>query len=119
MASSTPTPEVEARPQPTVAPPVQVPWWREWLKPIAVVAVISVLVEATTLVANVGMTAFQSLKADIRDGNTQLIEEIRASEDRQREDLREVKAELKADNQALGERLDRVVESLLAARSGH
>ena len=35
MASSTPTPKVEARPQPTVAPPVQVPWWREWLKPIA------------------------------------------------------------------------------------
>ena len=64
MASSTPTPEVEARPQPTVAPPVQVPWWREWLKPIVVVAVISVLVGATTLVANVGMTASRSLKAD-------------------------------------------------------
>ena len=79
------------------------------MKPIVVVAVISVLAGATTLVANVGMTAFQSLKADIRDGNTQLIEEIRASstdlreeikasEDRQREDLQEVKAELKADN---------------------
>ena len=150
MTSSPPTPNTEA--QPTSAPSVQSSWWREWLKPIVVVAVISVLIGSVTLVANVGAAAFQSLKADIRDGNAQLHEEIRASnaqlreeirisntqlreeirgvreeirevreelkasEARQRQDLREVRAELKVDNQVLAERLDRVLESSMAAR---
>ena len=154
---------------------VQPPWWREWLKPIVVVAVISLLVGALTLVTNIGVATLQSLKADIRAGNAQLTEEvkdvrrevkdlreevkasearlreeIKASEARQRQDLKEVRAELKADNKALreelkadnqalreelkadnqelrtelkadnravGERLDRVFEGLLADKS--
>ena len=65
---------------------------------------------------SIGAVACQSLKADIRAVETRLItetsrvreelrEEIRASEARQREDVR-----------ALSNKLDRVLESLLAAR---
>ena len=39
------------------------------------------------------------------------------SEARQRQDLKEVRAERKVDNQALAERLDRVLESSLAAKA--
>ena len=48
------------------------------------------------------------LRADMKE----LRAEQRASEARQREDM----ADLKADNRALGEKLDRLVESLLAAK---
>ena len=145
MASSPPTPNTEVQTQPAPASSVQSSWWREWLKPIVVVAVISVLVGSVTLVANVGAAAFQSLKADIRDGNAQLHEEIRASnaqlreeirgvreelkasearlreeikasEARQRQDLREVRTELKVDNQVLAKRLDQVLESSTAVK---
>ena len=72
---------------------------------------------------SIGAVACQSLKADIRAVETRLItetsrvreelrEEIRASEARQREDV----MALSADMRALSNKLDRVLESLLAAR---
>ena len=61
---------------------------------------------------SIGAVAFQALKADIRAVETRLItveatlrEQIRASEARQRGDVT-----------ALSDKLDRVLENLLAAR---
>ncbi len=110
----TPTPTLEQQDQTPPGSPLQEPWWWEWLKPVVVVAVISALVGVATLVTNLWMGSFQSLRADIRDGNAHLTEEIRASETRQREALRETKAELKADNQALAKRLDETKTELKA-----
>ena len=73
----------------------------------------------------------QFLKSEIRDSETRLREEMKASEARlreemkasearQREALSDVKGEirtLKGELKSLGDKLDRVVESLLAARS--
>ena len=72
---------------------------------------------------SVGVVVFQALKGDIRDVEarltaeitrvrTELREEIRASEARQRKDLRALAEEV----QALSDKLDRVLESLLAAQ---
>ena len=62
----------------------------------------------------------QFLKSEIKDSETRLREELKASEARQREALSEVKGELKTvkdELKGLGDKLDRVVESLLASRS--
>ena len=42
--------------------------------------------------------------------------DMKASEARQQQDMKELQAELKADNRALGEKLDRLVEALLTAK---
>ena len=55
----------------------------------------------------------QFLKSEINGSEVRLREEMKASEARQREALSEVKEELKG----LGDKLDRVVESLLASRA--
>ena len=97
MASSTPTSGSSVQPS----------WWREWLKPIVVVAVISVLVSGVALLANLGVAALQSLKADIRDGNIRLSEEIRASSAELREEFRasniEIREEFRVSNDQLRE----------------
>ena len=96
------------------------------------VAVVSVLVGMLTLVASLGMAAFQTLRADIREIKTDIREvkaevqdvddrlsaEIKASEARQRQDLREAKAELKAELKAVTERLDRMFERLPVPQAG-
>ena len=88
----------------------------EWLQPGAVV---------TGLLGGLGlmMTAFRGLETrlnqriselreDVKTSEARLREEAKASEARQMEELRGVKAELKA----MGDKLDRVLESLLAAK---
>ena len=52
------------------------------------------------------------LRADMKEGFAQASADLQASEERQRQDV----AELKADNRTLGEKLDRLVEALLIAR---
>ena len=42
--------------------------------------------------------------------------DMKASEARQQQDMKELQAELKADNRALGEKLDRLVKALLTAK---
>ena len=42
--------------------------------------------------------------------------DMKASETRQQQDIKVLRAELKADNRALGEKLDRLVEALLTAK---
>ncbi|KKZ09996.1 MAG: hypothetical protein TQ37_10300 [Candidatus Synechococcus spongiarum 15L] len=118
--------------------PARIPWWRQWLEPVVAGAIISALVIA---LVSVGVAGFQSLKGDIRDVETRLSDEIiatetrltekieavkmdvtatearlskaiAASEARQRQDLQDFKAEVKADNRALNEKLDRILERL-------
>ena len=43
--------------------------------------------------------------------------DLKAMEARQQEELREMRAEQRADNKALNEKLDRFVESMMAARA--
>ena len=59
------------------------------------------------------LTTCQFLKGEIKNRETRLREEMKASEARQREALSEVKGELKSP----GDKLGRVVKSLLASRS--
>ena len=58
----------------------------------------------------------KELRADMKEGFAQCSADLRASEARQQQDIKELRAELKADNRALGEKLDRLVEALLTAK---
>ena len=127
MASSTPTSKPEAQAQTVSGSSAPVPWWQRWSEPVVAVTIIVALVAALT---SGGVTAFQSLKGDINslkgDINSteaRLTETIRLSEMRQdrrlaevRAELKEVRTELKEDIRAMDDKLDRVLESLLAAR---
>ena len=66
------------------------PWWRPWLGPAVAATIISTLLIALVMV---GVTAFNSLKGDVRD----LSLDIRTSETRLREDVKEFRLESKAD----------------------
>ncbi|MCY4055371.1 MAG: hypothetical protein OXF67_05770 [Cyanobacteria bacterium MAG CAR4_bin_6] len=90
--------------------------WRQWGEPAVASPIITALVIS---LVSIGAVAFQALKADIRAVETRLItveatlrEEIRAGEARQREDV----TALREDVTALSDKLDRVLENLLAAR---
>ncbi len=66
------------------------------------------------------LAACQSLKSEINNSETRQREEMKAGEVRQREALLGVKGELhtvKEELKGLGDKLDRVVESLLASRA--
>ena len=104
MTSSTPMDKAE-------------PWWRPCLGPGVAAIIIGGLVISLVIV---GVTAFNSLKGDIRD----LSLDIRASETRLREDMKEFRTEIKgdladfrADNRALNDKLDRILEIVLADKS--
>lgn len=73
-----------------------------WLEPILMVTIIAALV--TALVTG-GSTAFQSLKGDIHASGARISA------------LKQDNAELKADVKAMGNKLDRVLEALAAAKS--
>ncbi len=87
MTSSTPTPRIEPQDQATLGGHKQGSWWREWLKPIVAV-VVSLLVGGMILVANVWMGSFESLRADIRDGNVRLSEQIKVGNAQLHEEIR-------------------------------
>lgn len=53
----------------------------------------------------------------LKAGEQRQQEALRAMEARQREELREVRAEYRASNEALNEKLDRLVEGLRAAQA--
>ena len=88
------------------------PWRRQWGEPAVAGPIISSLVIA---LFGVGVVAFQSLKDDIRglqDDIRGLQDDISAVETRLVGDMKDLRAELKADNRALGDKLDRVLENL-------
>ena len=133
MTSSPPITKSEDR-----SPPVRDSRWRQWLESVVAGAVISALVIA---LVSVGAAGLQSLKGDTRDVEARLSDDIiatearltekieaarmdviatetrlstaiAASEARQRQDLKDFKADVKAGNRALNEKLDRVLERL-------
>lgn len=81
------------------------PWRRQWGEPAVAGPIISSLVIA---LFGVGVVAFQSLKDDI----ITLRDDIRATETRLVADMKDLGAELKADNRALRDKLDQVLENL-------
>jgi len=95
---------------PTADSPARDPWWRQWGEPAIASPIITALVIA---LVSIGVVGFQSLKGDIRDTEARLREEIRASEARLTEEISKRRENIRA----LSDELDRVLESLLAARS--
>ena len=80
-----------------------------WIQPEMLIPFAGLLVAFGGLL----LATCQFLKSEIKDSETRLQEEMKAGEARQREALLEVKGELKA----LGDKLDQVVEGVLASRS--
>ncbi len=114
MTSSTPTPKVEPQDQATPGGHRQGSWWREWLKPIVAVVVASLLVGSVTLVANVWMGSFASLRADIRDGNARLSEQITVSNAQLREEIRATDTR---PTEQINQRIDEVKEEVRASEA--
>ncbi len=108
MTSSTPTPKIEPQDQATPGGHRQGSWWREWLKPIVTV-VVSLLVGGVILVANVWMGSFESLRADIRDGNARLSEQIKVSNAQLHEEIRATDTRL---TEQINQRIDEVKEEV-------
>ena len=108
MTSSTPTPKIEPQDQATPGGHRQGSWWREWLKPIVAV-VVSLLVGGVILVANVWMGSFESLRADIRDGNARLSEQIKVSNAQVHEEIRATDTRL---TEQINQRIDEVKEEV-------
>ncbi|MCY3536312.1 MAG: hypothetical protein F4162_06260 [Synechococcus sp. SB0676_bin_10] len=131
MTKSDATPEEDQPATTGGVPSVEEPWWRQWLGPGVAATIISALIIA---LVTVGVAGFNSLKGDMRDLKSdmrdlksdmrdmgamlgQQIEMLKldtmASETRLRQDIKE----LRADNRALNDKLDRLLESFLAART--
>ncbi len=108
MTSSTPTPKIEPQDQATPGGHKQGSWWREWLKPIVAV-VVSLLVGGVILVANVWMGSFESLRADIRDGNARLSEQIKVGNAQLHEEIRATDTRL---TEQINQRIDEVKEEV-------
>ena len=93
--------------------------WRQWGESAVASPVITALVIS---LISIGAVGFQTLKVDIRSIETRLVtephsrddfrEQIRASEARQQEEMMALRAEVRR----LSGKLDRVLESLLAAQ---
>ncbi|MCY3538067.1 MAG: hypothetical protein F4226_05845 [Synechococcus sp. SB0678_bin_12] len=102
-----------------------------WIQPEMLIPFAGLLVAFGGLL----LATCQFLKSEIKDSETRLREEMKASEDRLREEMkanevrlreemkagearqREALLEVKGELKALGDKLDRVVESVLASRS--
>ncbi|MXW12739.1 MAG: hypothetical protein F4Z73_07780 [Synechococcus sp. SB0668_bin_13] len=131
MTKSDATPEEDQPATTGGVPSVEEPWWRQWLGPGVAATIISALIIA---LVTVGVAGFNSLKGDMRDLKSdmrdlksdmrdmgamlgQQIEMLKldtmASETRLRQDIKE----LRAGNRALNDKLDRLLESFLAART--
>ena len=76
-----------------------------WLAPSVFLAVLG-------LILGLQGKRIDKLRADMKE----LRADMKASETRQQQDIKVLRAELKADNRALGEKLDRLVEALLTAK---
>ena len=77
----------------------------QWLAPSVFLAVLG-------LILGLQGKRIDELRSDLKE----LRADLKASEVRQQQGMKELRAELKADNRALGEKLDRLVEALLASK---
>lgn len=64
------------------------------------------------VVVGLGMFLFGVARSDLKAMETRLRDDLKASEARQREETRELRADMKA----LGQKVDRLVESFLTAK---
>ena len=146
MTSSTPTSKSEQQTTARALPGGKTPWWRRWLEPILVVTIIAALLTALVTGGSMAFQSLKGdihasetrisaridrLAVRVRTSEASLHEEIQASEARQNKRIDEVKAEirdvktelkqdnaeLKADVKAMDNKLDRVLEALVAAKS--
>ena len=88
----------------------------QWLAPSVVLAMLGLILglqgkRIDELRADM-KEGFAQARADMKEGFAQARADMRESEARQREDI----AELKANNRALGEKLDRLVETLATVK---
>ena len=138
MTKSDATPEEDQPATTGGVPSVEEPWWRQWLGPGVAATIISALIIALVTVSVAGFNSLKGdmrdlksdmsdlksdmrdLKSDMRDMGAMLGQQIEmlkldtmASETRLRQDIKE----LRADNRALNDKLDRLLESFLAART--
>ena len=112
----------------TAGKPAGKPWWRRWSDPVVVATVVASLTAAFVMVAAAG---FQSVKGDVRDSEARLHEEVRTTEARLREEIQASEArvnkridggkeEIQAVNRrldAMNDKMDRLLETLLASQS--
>ena len=121
------------------------PWWRRWLEPVVAVAIVTVLVMALVMLGVAGFQSLkgdisasearqrQDLKelkadlkgdiADLKDDNAELKADLKGDIADLKDDNAELKADLKgdiadlrADNRALSDKLDQMLEILLAGK---
>ena len=123
----------------TAGKPAGKPWWRRWSDPVVVATVVASLTAAFVMVAAAG---FQSVKGDVRDSEARLHEEVRTSEARLTERIQTTEARLREEIQAsearvnkridggkeeiqavnrrldaMNDKMDRLLETLLASQS--
>ena len=81
------------------------PGLSEWFGPSAFLALLALLL------------GLQGKRIDeLREDMKELRSDMKASEARQQQDMKELRAELKADNRVLSEKMDRLIEALLAVK---
>lgn len=88
----------------------------QWLAPSVFLAVLGLILGLQGKRIDELRADMKELRDDMKEGFAQCGADLRASEVRQQQDMKELRAELKADNRALGEKLDRLVEALLTAK---
>ena len=87
MTSTTPS-KPEANPPTPVEPLGREPWLQRWKDPIVVVSFLA-------LIATIVVAAFQILKGDITGSETRLSRQIEAVDVRQREDIKNLREDMK------------------------
>ena len=81
------------------------PGLREWFGPSVVLAGLALLL------------GLQGKRIDeLREDMKELRADLKASEARQQQEMKELRAELKADNRVLSEKMDRLIEALLTVK---
>ena len=92
------------------------PGLREWFGPSAFLALLALLL-------GLQGKRIDELRADLKASEArqqqemkELRADLKASEARQQQDMKELRAELKADNRVLSEKMDRLIEALLAVK---
>ena len=110
-----------AAPSPGAVPTAATPWWRRWSEPIVVVTVIVSLVAALAAGA---VAEFSSVKADVHASEARIHEDIRTSEARLHEEIQASEArvnkridEVAIEIRTVNDKLDRLLETLLATKS--
>ena len=88
------------------------PGLREWFGPSVFLAVLALLLDLQGKRIDELREDMKELRADMKE----IRSDLKASEARQQQGMTELRAELKADNRVLSEKMDRLIEALLAVK---